>query len=262
MSDIKNISRIACIGTGNVAWRLSEALQEVGMQIVAISGRDEQKAQELAVARQTNVYPFGAQLPPCDLVLFAVRDDAIASVAEKYAGTDAIGMHASGAVPSEVLRVYGERFGAVWPMQSISRTHKPDLSNAFIAITGSDTVTAASLATCFAQLSNRVRVLSDEQRLVMHMSAVWIQNFTNHMFDIAAQLMEERRLEFADFMPLIEEHVQKLHTHSPAALQTGPAKRGEMEVMRMHEKLLSEHPEWQRLYREISDSILKEFIKQ
>ena len=97
--------------------------------------------------------------------------------------------------------------------------------------------------------------VNDEQRALLHVAAVFANNFANRCFAIAEKILDEKNLPFELLHPLMEETLAKALQDSPERMQTGPAIRGDEETVRRHLNLLSVHPEWQEIYREISENI-------
>jgi hypothetical protein len=91
----------------------------------------------------------------------------------------------------------------------------------------------------------------------LHLAAVIASNFTNHLFSISEQLLEQEHLSFTLLKPLIEETVAKAFELSPLKAQTGPAIRHNHEVMRKHRLLLREFPKLMQIYEVMSDSIMQ-----
>ena len=75
------------------------------------------------------------------------------------------------------------------------------------------------------------------------------------MFVIASQILEQHGMDLELLKPLILETATKVQTQHPKLVQTGPAKRNDTEAMGKHMSLLHNFPEFQQLYKEISDSI-------
>ncbi len=257
------IQSIAIIGTGNVAWHLGAAFRNAGIRIVHIAGRTPEHVQDLAVHLGCNsVSDISESLPYADLYLIAVKDDAIHETAKTIYSPGRLLVHTSGAVPILDIQYGSDAAGAIWPMQTITRSNEINFSNTLFSITGTDSDTNTLLTELADKISSRVIVVSDEQRATMHMAAVWINNYTNHMFDIAFELLLKRGLSLELFFPMIEEHVHKLKSMPPGQLQTGPARRGDMATLQKHYKMLEGNPEWQRLYETIAQSILHKFLSQ
>jgi predicted short-subunit dehydrogenase-like oxidoreductase (DUF2520 family) len=134
-----------------------------------------------------------------------------------------------------------------------------DFSRTLICITAvhaSDSELIRSLA---EKLSQNVRTITDEQRMILHLCAVWVNNFTTHMMDIAGTLLREHQMDFSVMLPMVEEMMENFNTADPSLLQTGPAKRGDRTTMQRHLQILESHPVWKDLYEKISNSIMHKF---
>ena len=107
-------------------------------------------------------------------------------------------------------------------------------------------------------LSNTVYLVSSEERLILHIAAVFVNNFSNHLFAIAQDYCEKHQLDYQLLMPLIHETIHKIDTIPPKDAQTGPARRKDMEIIDKHLHLLKEEDEHlHRIYSLLTDSILK-----
>lgn len=115
-----------------------------------------------------------------------------------------------------------------------------------------DVVLLMKVAKIIGNLAYRV---NDDQRSVLHVAAVFANNFANHCFAIAEKIMEEKGLPFELLHPLMEETLAKALQDSPARMQTGPAMRGDTDTIRRHLEGLEQHPAWRELYRGMSQSI-------
>ena len=104
-------------------------------------------------------------------------------------------------------------------------------------------------------LSPKVYEATSAQRSYLHIAAVFACNFANHMYALSERLLEKNGLPFDAMLPLIDETARKVHELSPGKAQTGPAVRGDENVMNKHLDMLAEDEELQELYRRISKSI-------
>ena len=94
-------------------------------------------------------------------------------------------------------------------------------------------------------------------RVHYHLSAVWVNNFTNHLLYQAKQLADENNLNWDLFYPLLEETIAKMKSIGPYASQTGPAKRNDEETIDRHLGMLSETQ--QEIYKILSQSIIETY---
>ncbi|MEG1586257.1 MAG: DUF2520 domain-containing protein, partial [Bacteroidales bacterium] len=93
-----------------------------------------------------------------------------------------------------------------------------------------------------------------EQRKYLHLAAVFANNFSNHMFSIAAKLVEDHGLPFDALQPLIAETADKIRTMAPVNAQTGPAIRYDENVMEKQIGML-DNEQLRDIYRCVSRSI-------
>ena len=98
--------------------------------------------------------------------------------------------------------------------------------------------------------------MSSEERRILHVSAVFACNFTNHLLTISKRILDAEHLEFDLLKPLIRETIRKaLEAPDPAVVQTGPARRGDQQIIEKHLDYLERYPAWQGIYEILSESI-------
>ena len=95
---------------------------------------------------------------------------------------------------------------------------------------------------------------TSEQRRHLHLAAVFACNFTNHLYAIAAELLEKQHLPFDALRPLIRETAAKIESLTPIDAQTGPAIRYDRNIMQRHIDLLDDNDE-KEIYRLLSRHI-------
>ncbi len=226
--------------------------------------RTAQSARDLAATLGTDWSDRWSDVrPDADWLLLAVRDDAIGEVAAglaPYVG-QALATHTSGATPGTVLAPHFRRFGVFYPLQSFSSEREPDWSTIPLCVDAVDPSDLIFLEKMAIQLGARAWRINDEQRAALHVAAVFANNFVNHCYTVAEQLLAEKGLPFELLYPLMTETLAKALAHSPAQMQTGPARRGDQATLQRHLDLLAEHPEWQAMYNIISQSILLTMLR-
>ncbi|MEM9022672.1 MAG: DUF2520 domain-containing protein, partial [Bacteroidota bacterium] len=142
-----------------------------------------------------------------------------------------------------------------YPLQTFSVDRAVDFRTLPVCLEGSDHATAQWLENLAQGLTEQVHRVDSEQRQQLHLAAVFVCNFVNHMYAIGHELTAAHNLPFSLLQPLIEETAAKLRTGSPQAMQTGPARRGDTATMAAHLKLLEDHPVFQKIYNFVSNSI-------
>ena len=255
--------RIVLIGAGRIAWQLGKRLKGKGLPIAQVINRSGARAQALAQALDAAWSDeWAAVLPDADWIILAVRDDAIETVATALApyAPAALVTHTSGATPGAVLKPYFDRHGVFYPLQSFSVERMPVWSKIPFCVDAALPADVFLLKKVAKTIGNLVYQVNDNQRAVLHVAAVFANNFTNHCFALAEKILEEADLPFEMLHPLMEETLAKALQDSPAKMQTGPAMRGDEETIRRHLSLLSQHPEWQALYANLSQSIQRNTV--
>ncbi len=247
--------RIVFIGAGNLATHLSLALYEKGCTIAQIYSRTEESARTLAEkVNAAYTHRIDEIINDADLYVFSVKDDALPQLLHKIEKNQSLWVHTAGSVPMDIFKSHSEHFGVLYPLQTFSKTKDVDFSTIPIYIEANQPQHLESLKKLAAKLSNQVIEASSEQRKYLHVAAVFAGNFTNHMYAIAANLLEEKGLHFDQFLPLIRETANKIQTIHPQEAQTGPAVRFDEEVINRHMNMLEDR-NLQKIYHLLSENI-------
>lgn len=245
---------IDLIGSGNVATQLALALKERGVQVNCIYVRNPERASMLGSVLQVPVDYISAIPETGPLMIMAISDDFIQQVSHSIPTTRWVA-HTSGAVSMETL-AQQER-AVFYPLQTFSKLKKADWSSLPILIEASTQEFASKLEELAKQLSNNVRRINSQQRKQLHIAAVMVNNFTNHLYHLSEQLLEKNGMDLDLLKPLILETASKIEKLSPFDAQTGPAARKDVHTINEHLNLLSHNQELQELYAQLTKSILK-----
>ena len=248
---------VVIIGAGNLGTHLAKGLTDAGVQISAIWNKTAARAIELASLVDSNQLTSLKDIPHgCDVVIIAIRDDAIPDIASQLSHLDpsTVVVHTAGSVSSEVLSDF-ENYGVFYPLQTFTAERKPDWSSIPILLTSNNGASMTRMRTLASALSDRVQEITDDQRLVLHLCATFANNFSNHFFDVAHTISGRHELDFSLLLPLIRETAAKVEVMSPKEAQTGAAIRGDKATMQKHLALLSDMPELRNLYEVVSRSI-------
>lgn len=246
------------VGAGRIAVHLGRRLRAKGLRIVQVVNRSAPAAQALAGELRSDWSDdWSAILPEADWVILAVRDDAIADTGALLAPylTDALVTHTSGATPGAVLAPYFRRYGVFYPLQSFSHERTPVWSRIPFCVDAHSADDLLVLKRVAKVIGNLVYQVNDEQRAVLHVAAVFANNFANHCFALAEKILETSDLPFEMLHPLMEETLNKALHESPSKMQTGPALRGDTDTLKRHLQWLEQYPEMRDLYARLSQSI-------
>jgi predicted short-subunit dehydrogenase-like oxidoreductase (DUF2520 family) len=249
--------KITLLGAGNVGTHLAIALHKAGFVLHQIYSRNAQLLPPLSHLCQAGTCSnLSALLPNSDIYLIAISDNAIASFAQQlHLPPTAIVAHTSGSMPMSALAGIAKH-GIFYPLQTFSPNKSVNWATIPLLIQGSDPDTTQTLSQIAAQLSPHIYCLTDEQRTVIHLAAVLVNNFSNHLMTIAHDILQQHQLPFDILKPLILETAQKVQTQLPQQVQTGPAKRGDTQTINKHLQLLQTMPnDIQQLYRDMTQLI-------
>lgn len=245
-----HMTSITIVGSGNVAHHLAKAmvaLQSSDFVLQQIFARNPKKwiwkDASVVISNQWKA------LQPTDWVILCVKDEAIAEVSSQIPWKEALVIHTSGSTSMEVI---AQKNKGVWyPLQTFSKATEVSWKEIPIALEANHPEHLTDMETLAKMLSNKVAVLREEQRLRLHLAAVFSCNFANHLYHIAANLLEKEHLHFDWMLPLIQATTTKLETLSPKDAQTGPALRNDGNTIN---KQLAQLPEKER---EIYDLLTK-----
>ncbi|MBS1529539.1 MAG: DUF2520 domain-containing protein [Bacteroidetes bacterium] len=250
--------RITIIGSGNVATHIAAAFANVGHNIVQVYSRDIQHAAMVAYnVKAEPIDALDAIDPNTDLFLIAIKDDAIADIAQKLAKYGKLIVHTSGSTSLEEIEQYTPNAGVFYPLQTFSKTKELDFWTVPLCVEGATADITKQLEELARTVSNNVYRVNSEQRRILHLAAVFACNFPNYLYYAAGELLREHNLDFSMLRPLILETARKVQEHLPKDVQTGPAVRNDEKTMAAHLQLLAQNPDLRRVYELLSQLIIK-----
>ncbi|MGB1391823.1 MAG: Rossmann-like and DUF2520 domain-containing protein [Flavobacteriaceae bacterium] len=240
---------VVIIGSGNVAKHLIKAFIRIDninlKQVYTRNPKDEALLKN--TVETTNDL---SSIKEADITIIAVRDDAIANISSQI--KNPLVVHTSGSVEMKALKNASNK-GVFYPLQSFSKQKDINFKNIPICLEAEHKHDLIKLEKLASLLQGDVYYLSSLQRKKIHVAAVFVNNFTNHMYTIAHDICEEHNVPFDILKPLILETSDKIKKLTPKDAQTGPAKRSDAETIKNHLNLLSETQ--QELYLKITQSI-------
>lgn len=254
----KSKMKIVILGSGNVASTLAQAFRSYGHTIAQVYSRNKANANALAsLLASSSTDKLEQVVTDADIYCICVSDQAISSVVAALPEiSQGIVVHCSGATSITVLHRF-EHHGVLYPLQSISKAVTKDLTSIPFVVEGNNETTTTQLLNLILPLAPKAFQGDSAQRLALHVAAVFANNFTNLLFQISQNILEEHQLPFDLLRPIILETAQKVQTCLPEAVQTGPAKRGDMQTIETHLNFLSESPHWIKIYQQLTEEILR-----
>ena len=254
------MQKVSFVGSGNLAWHLAPALENAGYPVREVYSQHAKHATALVgrlyEAHVNNSLDFSTS--QSRIFIISVSDDAIQEVAQQIVlPEDAIVVHTSGSQPLSILDDAGSQsMGVFYPLQTFSKTKKVDFKTTPIFIESENSDVEKTLLKMAKAISGKVKLISSEERKALHVAAVFASNFTNHMLTLAKQVADQNDLDFELLKPLIAETLNKSLEIGPEKSQTGPAVRGDFEILERHMEFLKENPEVAEIYKVISQHII------
>lgn len=252
------IKNIVFIGAGNLATHLALALKKAGFNIAQVYSRTQLSAETLAKQVGADACTDYSEVSrDADIYIFALSDKALPSALEALQLKDKRMVHTAGSLPLSIFDDYATTYGVFYPLQTFSKAREVDFSKIPICIEANKPELETELMGIGKIISNSVQLLSSKQRKQLHMAAVFTCNFTNHMYHIGQELLQDQNINLDLLNPLIMETAEKVQELSAKEAQTGPAIRFDEDVIKAHEESLNMHPDFQKLYRFVSESIYR-----
>jgi predicted short-subunit dehydrogenase-like oxidoreductase (DUF2520 family) len=255
-----NLPEIDIIGTGSLATSLAPALEQNGYVIGNIYGRSIKSARGLA----DNLYQAAATTSldfsnsKSTIFLLAISDDAIEEVSrELVLPANAVVAHTSGSRNMSVLGYTASpNIGVFYPLQSFSKLKRVSFDEVPILIEAENNFTKKALTALASKISSTVSGATSKQRRLIHLAAIFANNFTNAMLVQADEIMQVAKSNLNLLGPLIEETVNKSMAIGPENAQTGPAVRGDMNILDEHMQMLEKHPDLKATYQLMTQQII------
>lgn len=249
--------KITIIGSGNVAFHLAQVFFENKIDIVEVHSRNEKEGNKLAkkvnATYTKNIKEVGKN---SDIIIMAISDDAIEKVSKQLDLKNQILAHTSGIANTELLSVATKNYACFYPLQTFTKNTIVDFKDIPILINANNLESLNSLKSVALKISNRVEEITDIQRQKLHLSAVIVNNFTNHLFTLSSQYLEKNDINFDLLKPLITETVNKISISNPREIQTGPAKRNDIKTIEKHICFI-EDEDLKEIYKILTKSIYK-----
>ena len=245
--------RLGILGGGRAAWAFGSAWKRIGWPVSGVWLRDESRS-HIPELLETARMDMGDLARDSELLLVAVSDRAIPAVAARVPESEALIMHASGALLSV-------RDGfSLHPLKSLPPVGEPsDLEGTLLVFEGQHKRTAKLIASA---VGARFAEVAPEQKALYHAAAVFGSNYVAAVLDVAQKLMARAGVAGAkeDLVALALSAIDNWRGHEDEKRFTGPAARGDEEVLRRHREALRDEVQLAEIYEllaaEIAGSLL------
>jgi predicted short-subunit dehydrogenase-like oxidoreductase (DUF2520 family) len=247
------ISSVAFIGSGKVAGVFSAIFYENGIQIPGISSRNELTGKAIVDKFQSEFVEDFTSLK-ADLIVVSVNDDSVKTIVDQIKPTQKV-VFTAGAV--NLKEIIHPNCGVFYPLQTFTNGKNLRSSEIPILVETKDVNFRNELESFCSKLGFNFQYCDSEQRKEYHLSAVFLNNFMNHLAYVSKTELEENGLNWELLLPLLKETCDKLLNSDFYEGQTGPARRRDLSVIQEHQKMLSgKHLE---IYNVITSSILETY---
>lgn len=251
---------VSFIGSGNLAWHLAPALDNAGFIVKEVYSLNPQHAESLTERLYQAEVKATLDFSTSDSSVFiiAATDEAIRKIAQEIILPDgAILVHTSGSQPIYELQYAATPYlGVLYPLQTFTKNRKVDFKSIPLFIETHTPEAETMLMLLGKSISNEVRKIASEERKSLHVAAVFASNFTNHMLTISKEIMRQNSLDYDWLNPLITETINKSLYMGPEEAQTGPAKRGDLDILDTHIDFLNSQDAIAEIYKVISQHII------
>lgn len=247
------LKRVVIVGSGNVAEALARALPASGAELCQVFARNRERGPRVAALGGTTWTADPDRLVEADLYLIAVSDRAVGEVAASLRLPDgAVAAHTAGSVPLDALEAFPRR-AVIYPLQTFTAGRAVDFARVPLFLEASDKGTYQAVERFARRLSSQLYPADSKRRGILHLAGVLACNFVNALYAAGERTLAREGLPFEALRPLIAETAAKaLAAPSPAAVQTGPAVRGDLPTLERHRALLAEEPLLLEIYNLMS----------
>ncbi|MEL1241850.1 Rossmann-like and DUF2520 domain-containing protein [Flavobacterium flavipallidum] len=248
--------KVSIIGSGNVAQHLIntfKSLSNSGNEIELVQAYSRRKESLSNLLPLENITDDFNTLKEADLYIISVSDDAIAAVSDALPFKNRLVVHTSGSMPFSILND-NNRKGVFYPLQTFTKGKAVDFTSIPLCLESENGTDYKLLEKVAKAISNKVFAINSDQRKALHVAAVFVNNFTNHLYSIGNEICQENQIPFEILKPLMEETLNKLNNLSPIEAQTGPAIRNDQKTIAAHEAFLKKENQL-NIYKTLTQSI-------
>jgi len=247
------------IGSGNVAQHLIQAFQKSdAIDLLQVFSRQKDSVSHLV--EDAKITDDWNKLSEAAVYIIAVSDSAIAEVSSNLPFENRLVVHTSGSLPMEELNTKNHR-GVFYPLQTFTKGKEVDFTAIPVCLESEFDDDYTILEDLAEALKSKHYLISSSQRKSLHVAAVFVNNFTNHLYQLGKDICGEHQLPFEILKPLIAETANKVQSLSPLDAQTGPAKRHDQNTIDAHLALLTDTTQ-KEIYKILTQSIQHSHVKK
>ena len=233
---------ITIIGSGNLAQHLILAFQQAennGLEVRLNQVFSRNKKSIAHLVSPNKIINSFNDLKKADVYIIAVSDDAIETVVNEFPFENQFIAHTSGAIPMEIIKKT-TRKGVFYPLQTFTKNKVIDFKKVPICLETENSEDYQLLEKVAKSISDFIYPIDSKQRKALHVAAVFVNNFTNHLYQIGKDICDKNQVPFEILKPIILETAEKIKEFSPIENQTGPAIRNDTKTIEAHKSFLKD----------------------
>lgn len=250
--------KVVILGSGNVGTHLFKAFKN-NNQIHIIQWYSRKIEDLYQYSSSVKITDKIKDLDNADLYILAVNDDSIHELSALLPFKNRLVCHTSGSKSINELNK-NNRTAVFYPLQTFSKDSELDFTKIPLCLETENLDDMNTLKSIVNYLGCKYYEIDSNQREKLHLAAVFVNNFTNHMFTIAKTITDDSSIDFDILKPLISETVNKIYKLDPKDAQTGPAVRKDEKTINKHIQDLKskEHRELYRLLTSLINNLANE----
>ncbi len=253
--------RITIIGSGNVAFHLGKAIKQAGHTIQGVHSRNKRTGKELAKLLNAEFVADISDLTDSDICIVAVSDYEVFKVAQRLSHLNCIVAHTSGSIGLGEGILDRKRFGYFYPLQTFRKEMEVDMKSTPLFVHARLKKDTETLKRLGDKVSDVCVIMDENKKAKLHLSAVIVNNFVNHLFALTKDYLDRNELDYKYLEPIINTTVKRAMAEDPAKIQTGPAIRDDETTINKHLEQLDEFARLKEVYAALTKNIQKLHLK-
>ena len=242
---------LSIIGSGNVGKHFIALVQNSkDLNLIQWLSRSESCYQKIKTTSDFK------NIEKADVYVICVSDSSIHEVSKTLNLRNQLIVHTSGINHFNIL-CDNNRRGVFYPLQTFTKENKRRELEIPICIESEYNEDIKLLIDLCKYLNLKFYQVDYEKRKILHLAAVFSNNFSNHLYSIAYKITKINNIDFDILKPLIQETANKILLLEPAKAQTGPARRDDMVTINNHLKLLK-NDDYRNIYKTFTQLIKDE----
>lgn len=242
---------LSIIGSGNVGKHFIALVQNSkDLNLIQWLSRSESCYEKIKTTSNFK------NIEKADVYVICVSDSSVHEVSKTLNLRNQLIVHTSGINHFNIL-CDNNRRGVFYPLQTFTKENKTRKLEIPMCIESEYNEDIKLLIDLCKYLNLKFYQVDYEKRKILHLAAVFSNNFSNHLYSIAYKITKNNNIDFDILKPLIQETANKILLLEPAKAQTGPARRDDMVTINNHLKLLK-NDDYRNIYKTFTQLIKDE----